>query len=117
MARDSHRDVRSETESLLKELSGSPWDLALHQRLRTSSLRYKAAGGPSAGTLVRLWPLPKDAAQRLLRIARLWSLDPGNPQYPLQMLDSAVALESSDKRYAPLVDWLRSIVAVLAQAL
>jgi hypothetical protein len=117
MARDNHRDIRSEIESLLKELSESPWDLALHQRLRASSLRYKVAGGPSAGTRARLWPLPKDSAQRLLRIAQLWSLDPGNPQYPFQMLDSAAALESSDKQYAPLVAWLRSIVAVLAQAL
>jgi hypothetical protein len=88
MAGDNYRDVRSEIESLLKEFSGAPWDLTLHQRLRTSALRYKVAGGPSAGTLARLWPLPKDAAQRLLRIAQLWSLDPGNPQYPFQMLDA-----------------------------
>lgn len=100
---DDPRHLRQEIELLVERLSTNPVDLALHEQLRETALRHKAAGGRDVGTLERLRPAPKDPLRRLLHVERLWSFDPGNTErlgWVAQALE-AYASEKADLDVEP----------------
>ena len=66
----------------LQRIAAAPDDLSLHERLRVTSLRYKAEGGRSAGMLEQFRLPHRDPVQRLLHLERLWALDPGDLTWP-----------------------------------
>jgi len=54
----------------LQRIALAPDDVTLHKQLRTTALRYKAAGGRAAGVLERMKLPSSDALQRLLHAER-----------------------------------------------
>lgn len=98
-------------ELLLEKIATEPSNVELHRQLREAGIRRKANGGPRAGTFARLVPLPRKPLQRLIYVARLSALDPGDLELLRQV---ALALEQlaaarPELDFAPVGEWLRSV--------
>jgi hypothetical protein len=98
-------------DALLQRLEGDPGSLDLHRELRTAALKRKAAGGPPAGTLARMWPLPNDPVGRLIHVERLWSLDPSNLDWLLKVAEAVevCAAERPGTDFGSVRRWLRRL--------
>jgi hypothetical protein len=84
-----------EIELALQRIAAAPDDLLLYEELRTTSLRYKADGGPPLGMLEQFRFPGHDPIERLLRFARLWSFDAGNASWIPRLLTALSAAEQA----------------------
>ena len=107
----------AEIERLLGAIAERPSDLALHRRLRRTSLRYKAAGGPPLGRLA--WLLrarERDPIRRLIHAERAWSHDAGNTD---RLLNIGRAVESCvparrELDFSPMRGWIAELLRAAA---
>lgn len=97
----------------LQRIATAPDDVALHQQLRVTGLRYKAEGGPAAGLLERLNLTSREPLQRLLHAERIWSMDPGNLSLIPEVLAALSGLERTkpDRDFSAVRRWVSSILS------
>lgn len=97
---------------LIKQLADDPGNVNVHRELRTAALRRKVNGGPPAGMLQGMWPLPSDPLRRLIHIERLWALDPGNLELVVKVSRAieACAVDRPEVDFEPVRHWLDCIV-------
>ena len=102
-----------EIELGLQRIAAAPDDVALHQQLRVTALRYKAKGGRAAGLFAQMKLPSRDPLQRLLHAERVWSLDAGNLDLTTKVLAAMAALERSEtgRDFSAVRRWLYSILS------
>jgi len=103
-----------EIELGLQRIALAPDDVTLHKQLRTTALRYKAAGGRAAGVLERMKLPSSNALQRLLHAERIWSFDPANSDLVTKVLAALAGLERAEQArdFIAVRRWLYTILSM-----
>jgi hypothetical protein len=101
-----------EIECRLSGLKFAPTDLLQHQQLRTTALRYAAAGGRPAGSVQKVKLLSDRSPDRWQSILHLWAMDPGNVSWLRQLLAAFAKLQRANPAtdFAPIRRWLYEIL-------
>jgi len=77
-------------ECFVNGLMFDPDNLKVHEELREAAMRRKVSGGKGPGIKDQFKFKAKSTVERMLKSEYLWSKDPMNPTYAVQVLEAAV---------------------------
>ena len=98
-------------DGLLGRLANDRANVEVHRELRVAALKRTANGGPPAGMLARMHPLPRHPVRRLIHVERLWSLDPGNTDWLVKVAGAIerCAAKRPEIDFDPVLRWLMQL--------